>query len=83
MQRMPDMVVKQPVAKLSTDPAAAPKAAEPSLKKTASKQVTFNDESSAIGVSVGDLYGQPQTSPVKQDICREKTCMQKKGNLYC
>ena len=54
------------------------------MKKTAFKQVTFNDKSdkeveilqtkqgqvdtSAIGVSVGDLYGQAQTSPVKQDI---------------
>ena len=34
-------------------------------------------DTSAIGVSVGDLYGQPQTSPMKQDICREKSCRKK------
>ena len=90
---MPDMVAKQPVARLSTHPAAASKAADPSLKRTASKQVSFNDESereveilhtkqvqvdtSAIGKSVGDLYDQLQTSPAKQDICREKSCRKK------
>ena len=30
-------------------------------------------DSSVIGKSVGDLYGQPQTSPAKQDIYRKKT----------
>ena len=63
------------------------------LKKTAAKQVTFHDESdreveilhtkqvevdvTAVGKTVGDLYGQPQTSPAKQDICREKNCRKK------
>ena len=82
------MVAKQPVAKLVTNPAAASKAADPSLKRIASKQVSFNDESereveilhtkqvqvdtSATRKIVGDLYGQPQTNPAKQDIFREK-----------
>ena len=86
--KMSDMVAKQPDPKLHTHSAAASKAADQPLKKTAAKQVTFHDESdrevkilhtkqvevdvTAVGKTVGDLYGQPQTSPAKQDICREK-----------
>ena len=91
--KMPDMVAKQPDPKLHTHSAAASKAADQPLKKTAAKQVTFHDESdreveilhtkqvevdvTAVGKTVGDLYGQPQTSPAKQDICREKNCRKK------
>jgi hypothetical protein len=84
------MVAKQPDPKLHTHSAATSKAADQPLKKTAAKQVTFHDESdreveilhtkqvevdvTAVGKTVGDLYGQPQTSLAKQDICREKNC---------
>ena len=34
-------------------------------------------DTSALGMSCGDLFGQPQTSPVKPDICREKSCKKK------
>ena len=34
-------------------------------------------DTSAVGMSCGDLFGQPQTSPVKPDICREKSCKKK------
>ena len=74
------MVAKQPDPKLHTHSAAASKAADQPLQKTAAKQVTFHDESDRevkILHTIEDLYGQPQTSPAKQDICREKNCRKK------
>ena len=87
------MVAKQPDPKLHTHSAAASKAADQPQKKSAAKQVTFHGESdreleildtnqvevdiTAVGKTIGDLYGQPQTSPAKQDICREKNCRKK------
>ena len=35
-------------------------------------------DTSALGLSCGDLFGQPQTSLVRPDICREKSCKFKK-----
>ena len=87
--KMPDMVAKQPDPKLYThsNSAAASKAADQPLKKTAAKQVTFHDESdrevkilhtkqvevdvTAVGKTVGDLYDQPQTSQARH-LQREK-----------
>ena len=87
------MVAKQPDPTIQTQSAAASKAADQPQKKSAAKQVTFHGESdreleildtkqvevdrTAVGKTVGDLYGQPQTSPAKQDICREKNCKKK------
>ena len=89
------MVAKQTDPTIQTQSAAASKAADQPQKKSAAKQVTFHGESdreleildtkqvevnrTAVDNTIGDLYGQPQTSPAKQDICREKICKKKKA----
>ena len=49
------------------------KVTEPEIMHTSNNAL----DSSALGLSCGDLFGQPQTSLVKPDICREKSCKKK------
>ena len=91
--KMPDMVAKQADQTIQTQFSAASKSAVQPHKKSAAKQVTFQGETdrelellhtkqvevdrSAVGKTIGDLFGEPQTSPAKLDICREKVCKKK------
>ena len=47
------------------------KVKEPEIMHTSNNAL----DSSALGLSCGNLFG--QTSPVKPDICREKSCKKK------
>ena len=91
--KMPDMVAKPADQTIQTQFSAASKPAVQPHKKSAAKQVTFQGETdreleilhtkqvevdrTAVGKTIGDLFGEPQTSPAKLDICREKVCKKK------
>ena len=49
------------------------KVKEPEIIHTSNNEL----DNSALGLSCGNSFGQPQTSLVKPDICREKSCKKK------